>query len=157
MVSKTLFQSLRGMLLPSTNTVNEAGGTAYQMSPQQALAQYAATGCLNQTFYATAEDQLAQVLVLCGQVEPEFIARVALYARTKGYNEGPAGVALCCALGEVTGTAGRDFRSGHRLPEDAAELCADHAVRSTGRRWVACWFRRRMFIRGRSASTSSAR
>ncbi|HWL10916.1 MAG TPA: TROVE domain-containing protein [Planctomicrobium sp.] len=96
MASKTLFQSIRGALLPRTNTVNEAGGTAYQMPPQQALAQYAATGCLNSTFYATAEDQLAQVLVLCDQVEPEFIAHVALYARTKGYMKDLP--ALLCAV-----------------------------------------------------------
>ncbi|WP_397568881.1 RNA-binding protein [Schlesneria sp. T3-172] len=84
MASKTLFQSVRGALLPQTNAANEAGGAAYRRSPQQALAQYASTGCLNQTFYATAEDQLSQVLGLCHQVEPELIARVALYARTKG-------------------------------------------------------------------------
>lgn len=96
MASKTLFQSIRGAFLPKTNAVNEAGGTAYRMSPQQALAQYAATGCLNQTFYATAEDQLATVLVLCDQVESEFIARVALYARTKGYMKDLP--ALLCAV-----------------------------------------------------------
>lgn len=84
MASKTLFQSIRGAFLPPANTVNEAGGTAYQLPPQLALAQYAATGCLNATFYATAEDQLAKVLTLCDQVPPEFIARVALYARTQG-------------------------------------------------------------------------
>ncbi|MCA9090843.1 MAG: TROVE domain-containing protein [Planctomycetaceae bacterium] len=84
MASKTLFQSIRGMILPQSNCVNEAGGRAYAMPPKQALAQYAATGCLNATFYASAEDQLAHVLTLCDQVEPEFIARVALYAREKG-------------------------------------------------------------------------
>ena len=85
MASKTLFQSIVGKLLPKTNAINEAGGVAYRMSTKQALAQYAAVGCLNGTFYATAEDQLAAVLKLCREVEPEFIARTALYARTKGY------------------------------------------------------------------------
>lgn len=96
MASKTLFQSLRGVFLPPANTANEAGGQAYQMTPQHALAQYAATGCLNATFYASAEDQLAKVLVLCDQVSPEFIARVALYARTRGaMKDLPA---LLCAI-----------------------------------------------------------
>lgn len=96
MASKSLFQSIRGAFLPQTNATNEAGGQAYQLSGQQALAQYASTGCLNSTFYATAEDQLAHVLVLCDQVEPEFIARVALYARTKGFMKDLP--ALLCAV-----------------------------------------------------------
>lgn len=85
MASKTLFQSIVGTLLPKTNTFNEAGGIAYRMSNKQALAQYAAVGCLNGTFYATGEDQLAAVLKLCQEIEPEFIARTALYSRAKGH------------------------------------------------------------------------
>ena len=85
MASKTLFQSLRGALMPAADTRNEAGGIAYSLPPKHALAQYAATGCLNTTFYASAEEQLATVLDLCKQIEPEFIARTALYARSKGY------------------------------------------------------------------------
>lgn len=85
MASKTLFQSIAGKLLPRTNAINEAGGLAYRMSNKQALAQYAAVGCLNGTFYASGEEQLAAVLKLCGEVEPEFIAKTALYSRTKGY------------------------------------------------------------------------
>ncbi len=85
MASKTLFQSIVGKMLPQTTAVNEAGGTAYQLSAEQALAQYAATGCLSGTFYATGDEQLAAVLKLCDGVSPEFIARTALYARTQGY------------------------------------------------------------------------
>lgn len=85
MASKTLFQSIVGKLLPKTNTLNEAGGVAYRLSNKQALAQYAAVGCLNGTFYTTGEDQLASVLTLCRDLEPEFIAQTALYSRTKGY------------------------------------------------------------------------
>jgi len=84
MASKTLFPSVRGDFLPKADTRNEAGGVAYSFSPLHALAQYASTGCLNSTFYASAEHQLAQVLALCDQVAPESIARVALYARQKG-------------------------------------------------------------------------
>ncbi|HWE94485.1 MAG TPA: TROVE domain-containing protein [Tepidisphaeraceae bacterium] len=96
MASKTLFQSLRGMLLPAADTRNEAGGLAYTLPPKHALAQYAATGCLNATFYASADEQLATVLELCKQVEPEFIARTALYARSKGYMKDLP--ALLCAV-----------------------------------------------------------
>ncbi|WP_425619388.1 TROVE domain-containing protein [Anatilimnocola sp. NA78] len=85
MANKTLFQSLIGKLLPRANAVNAAGGRAYLRQPKQALAQYAASGCLNGTFYATGEEQLAVVIKLCDLVEPEFIARVALYARKQGF------------------------------------------------------------------------
>jgi 60 kDa SS-A/Ro ribonucleoprotein len=85
MASKTLFQTIAGKLLPKTNAINEAGGVAYRKSAEQALAQYAAVGCLNGTYYASGEEQLAAVLELCEQVQPEFIARTALFARTKGF------------------------------------------------------------------------
>lgn len=84
MANKSLFNSIRGRMMPASDTTNRAGGRAYRMSAEHALAQYAATGCLNATFYASAEDQLATVLDLCAKVEPEFIARTALYARRDG-------------------------------------------------------------------------
>lgn len=101
MASKTLFQSIRGMLLPSANVRNEAGGRAYQMAPKQALAQYASTGCLNGTFYASQEDQLVNILAWCGEAEPEFIARLALYTRTQGFMKDMP--ALLCAVLSVKG------------------------------------------------------
>ena len=87
MANKALFKSIVGKLLPKTDAVNEAGGVAYRLSPKAALAQYAATGCLNTTFYASAEEQLQTVLNLCShpEVEPEFIARTAVYARSQGH------------------------------------------------------------------------
>lgn len=85
MANKSLFKSVPGRNPPQTDTANEAGGQAYHLEPRHALAQYAATGCLSGTCYATAEAQLAKVLALTRQVEPEFIARTALFARHKGF------------------------------------------------------------------------
>lgn len=83
MANKMLFGGSRNQL-PATNTINEAGGTAYRMPAKHALAQYAATGCLNGTYYAGAATQLNEVLKLCNQVEPAFIARTAIWARRHG-------------------------------------------------------------------------
>ena len=58
---------------------------AYALTPRHRLAQYAATGCLNSTFYASAEAQLATVRELCQAVEPAFIAQTAVYCRERGY------------------------------------------------------------------------
>lgn len=84
MANKQLFKSSVGRLPPETNARNEAGGKAYALSPQAALAQYAATGCLNTTFYANADMQLQTVLELCAAVEPAFVAKTAVYARQRG-------------------------------------------------------------------------
>lgn len=81
MANTSLFTSTRGPLLPAATTRNEAGGLAYIRTPQAALALYAATGCLNGTFYASDAEQLDHVLALCAQVEPGFVARTAVYAR----------------------------------------------------------------------------
>ncbi len=84
MANKSLFKTIAGAMLPRTDAVNEAGGVAYAMTPEQALAQYAATGCLNGTYYASAAQQLDAVLAAAAQVEPAYIAQVAVYARERG-------------------------------------------------------------------------
>lgn len=85
MANKKLFPNARLAAIPRTNAVNQANAPAYALAPKHALAQYAATGCFSNTYYATAEDQLDQVLALCGEVEPEFVARVAIYSRARSY------------------------------------------------------------------------
>lgn len=85
MANTQLFQSVKGKLLPNADTVNFEGAPAYKLSPQHRLAQYAATGCLNATYYAGAEAQLETVLKLCKKVDPLFIAQTAVYCRERGY------------------------------------------------------------------------
>ncbi|WP_257561123.1 RNA-binding protein [Janthinobacterium sp. 61] len=72
-------------MLPAALGFNAEGAPAYALTPRHQLAQYAATGCLNTTFYASAEAQLARVLELCKAVEPAFIAKTAVYCRERGY------------------------------------------------------------------------
>jgi 60 kDa SS-A/Ro ribonucleoprotein len=82
MVNKRLFKSaLSGPAIKPTDTVNEAGGRAYARTDRGLLAQYAATGCLSSTFYASAEDQLKTTLEVAAKVDPEFIAKTAIFAR----------------------------------------------------------------------------
>lgn len=96
MANKTLFQTIAGKLTKA-DTLNEAGGKAFAFTPKHALAQYAATGCLNGTFYATAETQLEKVLELASAAGPEFTAKVAVYSRTKGHMKDVPAL-LCAAL-----------------------------------------------------------
>jgi 60 kDa SS-A/Ro ribonucleoprotein len=84
MANPMLFRSLLGALMPKTDARNEAGGPAYTLPPRQALAQFAATGCLNATFYADAQRQLDDVLEAAARVTPEFMAKTAVYCRERG-------------------------------------------------------------------------
>src|SRR6266496_5578876 len=85
MANKNLFKSLVGKLMPTTDAINEERAPAYALSPKHQLAQYAATGCLNTTFYATADEQLAKVLELCADIDAEFIAKTAVFRRERGF------------------------------------------------------------------------
>src|SRR5918911_1001415 len=96
MANKNLFKMLAGKLIPLADAVNEERAPAYALSPKHQLAQYAATGCLNATFYASAEEQLAKVLELCKDIEPEFIARTAIFCRERGFMKDMP--ALLCAI-----------------------------------------------------------
>ncbi len=109
MANKNLFRSIVGKLIPAADAVNDERAPAYSLSAKHTLAQYAATGCLNATFYATAETQLKKVIELCDNIDPEFIARTAVYARERGFMKDMP--ALLCAVLSVKDRAllGRVF------------------------------------------------
>ncbi len=119
MANKNLFASLRGAVAPLTDTFNRAGGGAYSFSPEHALAQYAMTGCLNSTFYSSAEEDLATVLTLSSRVSPETIAKTAVYARTKGHMKDTPAL-LCAALSVIEPTLCE--RVFHRVIDDGKML-----------------------------------
>lgn len=85
MANASLFRSIVGALIPKTDARHAEHAPAYARSPEQALAQFAATGCLNTTFYATAEEQLDRVLAFSSRTAPEFVARAAIYCRERGF------------------------------------------------------------------------
>jgi 60 kDa SS-A/Ro ribonucleoprotein len=85
MVNTQLFQTTQGALLPQATARNHEQAPAYALSARHQLAQMAATGCLNQTFYADAPAQLDAVTALAAQVEPAFVAQTAVYARQAGH------------------------------------------------------------------------
>ncbi len=98
MTNKSLFSSLKS-LLPRATARNDAGGPAYALEPKQALAQLAATGCFNGTFYADAETQLATLQSLVCQVNDNvFLAKLAIYSRERAYlKDMPAALAATLA------------------------------------------------------------
>ncbi|MBI4821582.1 MAG: TROVE domain-containing protein [Deltaproteobacteria bacterium] len=83
-MNRDLFQLIKAKV-PAADAINSERAPAYAFSAKHALAQYAATGCLNATFYASAQNQLTHVLRLLDGVSPEFVAKTAVFARTKGF------------------------------------------------------------------------
>jgi 60 kDa SS-A/Ro ribonucleoprotein len=83
MANKSLFASLKSRFIRA-DARNEAGGPAYTFEPKHALAQLAATGCFNGTYYAEAEEQLATLKTLVDQVgDNVFLAKLAVYSRQR--------------------------------------------------------------------------
>ena len=84
MANKGLFASAVAKLLPQTDTVNREAAPAYAYGPEAKLAQFAATGTLADSFYATAEQHLAEALEAARGCDPLFVAKAAVYARQAG-------------------------------------------------------------------------
>lgn len=104
MANFRLFNLLKATPAPAANTLNAEQAPAYLMTPRHRLAQYAATGCLHGTFYASAETQLDTVLGLCRDVDDAFIARTAIYCRERGHMKDMP--ALLTAVLAARGAAG---------------------------------------------------
>lgn len=96
MANPALFTSYPGRLIPETDTINDEYAPAYAFPPKHQLAQMVMTGCLNGTFYANALLELDSILHLCREVDADFIARTALYARKRGFMKDTP--ALLCAV-----------------------------------------------------------
>lgn len=98
MANKSLFSSLKA-LLPRATARNDAGGPAYALEPKHALAQFAATGCFNGTFYTDADAQLATLKSLIAEVnDNQFLAKLAVYSRELAFlKDMPAALAATLA------------------------------------------------------------
>lgn len=85
MANSTLFSSNK-KTVSKTNVINNAGGEAYEFEAKHALAQLASTGCFNNTYYTTAEEQLNILLDLVSKVSDNiFLAKLAIYSRNTAY------------------------------------------------------------------------
>ncbi len=105
MANKKLFKSA-GPKVPTADAVNEAGGVAYAMSPEHALAQLAMTGTIADTYYSTAEEQLIHVIDLLARVNDEFVLKVAVYARERGLMKDMPALLLAAFAGRRPEAAG---------------------------------------------------
>ena len=103
MANKSLFAGLKN-LLPRATARNEAGGPAYALPPKHALAQLAAPGCFNGTFYSEAEDQLETLRALIAQLNDNaYLAKLAVYSRERSFmKDMPAALVLSLATRDTS-------------------------------------------------------
>ena len=101
MANKSLFAGLKSRFARATAR-NEAGGRAYALAPKHALAQLAATGCFNGTFYAQSDEQLQTLCALIAQVnDNRYLAKLALYSRERAFmKDMPAALLLALTTRE---------------------------------------------------------
>ncbi|MGN7613489.1 vWA domain-containing protein [Magnetococcales bacterium HHB-1] len=85
MANRSIFSTLFGKRESHVDTVNHENAPAYAFTHQHQLAQFAATGCFNSTFYADGRDQLERLIECALQVESDFVAKTAIYSRKKGH------------------------------------------------------------------------
>jgi 60 kDa SS-A/Ro ribonucleoprotein len=84
MANKSLFASAIAKLLPAADAVNREFAPAYEYGAHEKLAQFAVTGTLADSFYASAETHLAEVIEAARTADPMFVAKAAIYARKSG-------------------------------------------------------------------------
>jgi 60 kDa SS-A/Ro ribonucleoprotein len=86
----------------ASNTVdtflNNAGAPAYELSSKAALAQFACTGTFSNTYYATAEGQLEDIKKYVAKVDPEFLAKLAIYSRQSSFMKDTSAFLLACLM-----------------------------------------------------------
>lgn len=82
MANKNIFKPAKGRNnVKAADTLNEAGGKAYNMDPKEALAQMVSTGTISNTFYASSGEQLEMIKDLASKCSSKFLLKLAYCAR----------------------------------------------------------------------------
>ena len=115
------------MFTPKADTVNEAGGPAYELSPKAGTCAVCGDRLFNHTFYADAGEQLDEVLELANEVDADFVAKTAVFAREKGFMKDMPALLVAVLSVKDKELFETGLSACHRQRKDAAKLCSDHA------------------------------
>jgi hypothetical protein len=113
-----------------TKTTNFAGGEAYGQSPELELISILLTSFANDTFYRKASDTFDRLKQLVGVTNKEFVAKAAVYARTKFGMRSITHVVASELAKHISGEKwAKDFYSAviYR-PDDMMEILSYHAT-----------------------------
>lgn len=75
--------NFNNILKSSGITQNHEGATAYELTPEMELYTAVVTMALQDKFYETANGQVDRIARLIGQVDPQFVAKLAVYTRNE--------------------------------------------------------------------------
>lgn len=150
-MNKEVFVDRRTSRLPDATVLNEVGGRAYELSDKAALAQLVLTGCFNNTFYTTGEEQQKKILELCGKTCPTFVAKLAVYARKNGHmKDSPAVLLAWLAANHPLqfALAARHVLDGGRMVRNLVQVCRSGvtghtAIPRPARRAIVKWLQDR--------------
>lgn len=106
--------------------VNEMGEAAYVLPPKEELVSTVLTTFLHDKYYEKETEVVARILAAADQTEPEFVARLALYARREGNMRSISHLLAGYLAKRVSGKeyARRFYRSICARPDDASEIFA---------------------------------
>jgi 60 kDa SS-A/Ro ribonucleoprotein len=114
------------------DAVNLAGGQAFAESPKLEFAGLLLTSMLKEQFYRTATDQLKRIQDLALQLDPQFVAKTAIFARRDNHMRSVSHVAMGELFRKVNGksrVSGEEWvkRALDKVilrPDDAQEIMA---------------------------------
>ncbi|MBN8823650.1 MULTISPECIES: TROVE domain-containing protein [unclassified Spirosoma] len=107
-----------------TKTVNYEGGQAYALTPQLSLYSAVVTTMLNDSHYESEDQRLVRIQELVAQVDPVFVAKLAVYVREQMYLRS-APVVLLGELAKVhhgDGLVGKAVARTVQRPDEITEL-----------------------------------
>lgn len=111
---------------PGTRTTNLAGGVAYKHNPEMELVMAVLSTFLEDKFYESGSDRLTRIKDLVGKVSPEFVAKLAVVARSQFHLRSVSHV----LIGELSrihrgdSLVSRAILGATERPDDLIELCA---------------------------------
>lgn len=111
---------------PLPTAVNEMGEAAYVLPPKEELVSTVLTTFLHDKYYEKEAEVVARMLEAADKTEPEFVARLALYARREGNMRSVSHLLAGYLAKRVSGKeyARRFYRNICVRPDDASEIFA---------------------------------
>ena len=106
--------------------VNEMGEAAYVLPPKEELVSTVLTTFLHDKYYEKETEIVARILEAADKTEPEFVARLAVYARREGNMRSVSHLLAGYLAKRISGKeyARRFYRNICVRPDDASEILA---------------------------------
>ena len=112
----------------STNTnktINRSGFPAYTMAAREHLVSAVLTTMFGEPkFYGTTDNDIVRLAVQCAKADPEFLCKLACYARNEGNLRSVSHVLICVIAHEASTYTRAAIRNVCIRPDDITEIMA---------------------------------